>query len=124
MPIPGSGDDGNRTSELVRFDLNQEITDAWQQKPWPSGIRAKVLYKKPDFRVFLICMETAARMKEHQVDGTSSVQVLKGHIRYSAQGHAYDLQTGGLISVGASIKHEVESLGESAFLLTISWPDN
>jgi quercetin dioxygenase-like cupin family protein len=124
MPIPGSGDDGNMTSELARFDLNQEMTDAGQQKPWPSGIRAKILYKKPDFRVLLICMETAARMKEHHVDGTSSVQVLKGQLRYCAQGQTHDLQIGSLITVGASIKHEVESLGESAFLLTISWPDN
>ena len=69
-------------------------------------------------------MKTAARLKEHHVDGTSSVQVLKGHIRHSAHGQVYELQTGNLITVGASIKHEVESLDESVFLLTISWPDN
>ncbi len=45
-------------------------------------------------------------------------------MRYTAQGQAYDLQTGSLITVAASIKHEVESLEESAFLLTISWPSN
>ena len=124
MPIPGSGDDGNMTSDLAHFDLTHEIADAEQQKPWPSGIRAKTLYKKPDFRVVLISMETAARMKEHHVDGTSSVQVLKGHIRYSAQGQAHDLRMGSLITVGASIKHDVESLDQSVFILTISWPDN
>lgn len=52
------------------------------------------------------------------------LQVLKGHIRYSARGQTYELQTGNLITVGASIKHEVESLDESVFPLTISWPDN
>ena len=73
-------------------------------------------------RVVLISMETAVRLKEHHVDGTSSVQVLKGHIRYSTGGQAYDLQSGSLITLTASIAHEVESLDESAFLLTISWP--
>ena len=38
-------------------------------------------------------------------------------------GHSYELQSGNLITVGASIKHEVESLDESVFLLTIPWPD-
>jgi quercetin dioxygenase-like cupin family protein len=69
-------------------------------------------------------METGARLKEHRVNGTSSVQVLKGHIRYSMGGQSYDLQTGSLITLGASIAHEVESLDESAFLLTISRPGN
>jgi quercetin dioxygenase-like cupin family protein len=50
------------------------------------------------------------------------VQVLRGHIRYSARGQTYDLHPGSLIALGASIKHEVESLDESVFLLTISWP--
>lgn len=124
MAIPGSGSDGNMTNEFARFDLAHEIADSEQQKPWPSGIHAKTLYKKQDFRVVLISMETTARMKEHHVDGTSSVQVLKGRLRYSAQGQSYDLQMGSLITLGASIKHEVESLDESAFLLTISWPDD
>lgn len=124
MPLPGSGDDGNMTFDLARFDLTHEIANSEQRKPWPSGIYSKTLYKRDDFRVVLISMETAARLKEHHVDGTTSVQVLRGVVRYTAQGQAYDLQTGSLITVAASIKHEVESLEESAFLLTISWPSN
>jgi len=124
MPIPGSGDDGNMTADLAQFDLMREIADSEQQKPWPSGIHAKTQYKKQDFRVVLISLEASARMKEHHVDGTSSLHVLKGHLRYSTRGQAYDLQTGSLITLGASIKHEVESVVESVFLLTISWPDS
>ncbi len=124
MPIPGSGEDGNVTGDFAQFDLIREIADSERRKPWPSGIHARTLTKKPDFRVVLISMETAARLKEHHVDGTSSVQVLKGHIRYSTRGQAYDLQAGSLITLGASVEHEVESLDESAFLLTISWPGN
>jgi quercetin dioxygenase-like cupin family protein len=120
MLVPGSGEDV--TADFAHFDLMREIADSERQKPWSAGIHARILTKKPDFRVVLISMETAARLKEHHVDGTSSVQVLKGHIRYSTSGQAYDLQTGSLITPGASIAHEVASLDESAFLLTISWP--
>ena len=48
-----------------------------------SRIHAKMLFKKRDFRVVLISMNPSARMKEQHVDGTSSVQVLQGSMRYS-----------------------------------------
>lgn len=122
MPLPGSSDDGRMTADLARFDLQVEIRESEQRKPWTSGIHARTLYKTHDFRVVLISMEAAAQMKEHHVDGTSSVQVLKGHIRYSAQGQVYELRAESLLTLGASIKHWVEAMEESVFLLTISWP--
>jgi quercetin dioxygenase-like cupin family protein len=124
MSIPGSNDDGTMIADLAHFELLREIIESEQCKPWVSGIHARTLYKKQDFRVVLISMETAAQMKEHHIDGTSSVQVLKGHIRYSTKGQVYDLRAGSLLTLGASIKHEVEAMEESVFLLTISWPAN
>jgi quercetin dioxygenase-like cupin family protein len=121
-----SGDDGNMLDELAHFDLEREIADAAQTKPWPHGIHSRTLFKKPDFRVVLIAMEPAARMNEHHADGTLSVQVLKGEIsvgvQVGAQGQTYELRTGNLLTLGASLKHEVHSRGDSAFLLTIGWP--
>jgi quercetin dioxygenase-like cupin family protein len=49
--------------------------------------------------------------------------VLKGSIRFTAQGRAHTLQVNGVLTLGASIKHEVEALEEAAFLLTIAWPN-
>ncbi|HWG19148.1 MAG TPA: AraC family ligand binding domain-containing protein [Terracidiphilus sp.] len=124
MPIPGSADDGTMTADLAQFDLARELAEFERHKPWPSGTYARTLFKKSDFRVVLICMEAAAAIREHHADGTSSVQVLKGAIRYKTQGQIYELKTGSLLTLGASIKHDVEAIDESAFLLTISWPDN
>jgi quercetin dioxygenase-like cupin family protein len=124
MPLLESGDDGNMTDDRACFDLTLEIADSEQQKPWPSGIHAKTLYKKQDFRAVLISMEAGARMQEHHVDGTTSVQMLSGHVRYSTEGQTYDLKAMSLMTVGASIKHAVEAVEASVFLLTISWPAN
>lgn len=110
--------DGN----LAQFDLQREIEESSREKPWPSGIHSKTLVKQPDFRAVLIAMESGARMKEHHADGTISVQPVKGRIRINAEGGAHDLQPGQLLTLGASIKHDVESLDDSAFLLTIAWP--
>ncbi|HEV2620050.1 MAG TPA: cupin domain-containing protein [Acidobacteriaceae bacterium] len=123
MAIPEAGKDGNMVAELGEFDLAAEIAAARSLKPWPSGIHAKTLFKKDDFRVVLISMETGAHMKEHHVDGTSSVQVLEGAIRYSTLGRTHTLHPGTLLTLAASIPHDVEAIDQSVFLLTISWPD-
>ena len=116
--------DGTMIDRLAQFDLHQEIADSDQKKPWQSGHFAKTLFKKHDLRVVLITMENAAKMKEHHADGTISVQVLKGQIRFSVHGKPHDLKSGNLLTLSASIKHEVEALEDSAFLLTISWPSD
>ena len=124
MPVSSSGEEGNIAEDFLQFDLMREIDNSERKKPWSFGIHTRVLTKTADFRIVLISMEAAARLKEHHVDGTSSVQVLKGRIRYSTGGQAYDLQAGNLITLAALIAHEVESLDDSAFLLTIAWPGN
>jgi quercetin dioxygenase-like cupin family protein len=114
--------DGTMVDKIAQFDLPKEMADSEQKKPWPSGIYAKTLFKKHDLRVVLISMQNAAHMKEHHADGTLSIQVLKGHLHVSVNGKSHDLPTGTLFTLGHSIRHDVEAKGDSAFLLTISWP--
>jgi quercetin dioxygenase-like cupin family protein len=114
--------DGTMVDKMAQFDLLKEIADSEQKKPWQSGHNAKTLFKKHDFRIVLITMEAAARMKEHHADGTISIQVLKGHVRVTIQGKPHDLRVGNLFTLAGSIRHDVEAVAESAFLLTISWP--
>ena len=92
MQTSVSADDGVMIANLAHFDLEHEMAEFEQHKPWPKGIHSKTLFKKKDFRVVLICMEAAARIEEHHADGTSSVQMLKGHIRYKTQGKVHDLR--------------------------------
>ena len=117
-----SQQDGTMIDKIAQFDLAREIADAEQKKPWPAGLYSKTLFKKHDFRVVLISMQSDARMKEHHTDGTLSLHVLRGQIRVSVNGKPHDLPTGTLFTLGASIRHDVEAKSDSAFLLTISWP--
>jgi len=114
--------DGTMVDKIAQFDLPKEIADSEQKKPWQSGLYSRTLFKKHDFRIVLITMEAVARMKEHHADGTLSIQVLKGHIRVTIHGKPHDLHAGNLFTLGASIRHDVEAIDASAFLLTISWP--
>jgi quercetin dioxygenase-like cupin family protein len=114
--------DGNISDDFAQFDLLQEVADSEKKKPWQSGHYAKTLFKKSDFRAVLITMETSSKLKEHHTDGTISIQVLKGQIRFTVLGQSHTLAIGNLFTLGPSIKHEVEATQDSAFLLTISWP--
>lgn len=114
--------DGTMIDKLAQFDLPKEIADSEQKKPWQAGHYAKTLFKKHDLRVVLISLQDAATMKEHHADGTLSVQVLKGKIRFNVAGKSHDLGVGNLFTLAGSIRHDVEAIGDSAFLLTISWP--
>lgn len=123
MTIEGFADDGTMLMDFAQLDLAQEMLNSEQTKPWQTGHTARTLFKKADFRMVLISMEKGSVLKEHHADGTISVQVLKGSIRFTAQGETHTLQANSMAALGASIKHEVEALEESAFLLTIAWPN-
>ena len=119
-----SQQDGTMIDRQAQFDLLKEIAESAQKKPWQSGLYSRTLFKKHDLRVVLISMENGAHMKEHHADGTLSLHVLKGHIRFNVHGKPHDLPTGSLFTLAASVRHDVEAVGDSAFLLTISWPSD
>jgi quercetin dioxygenase-like cupin family protein len=123
MTSEGFADDGTMLKDLAQFDLAQEMKDSEQQRPWPMGHFARTLFKKSDFRMVLISMEKGSVLNEHHAGGTISVQALKGTIRLTAQEKAYELRANNVVTLAASIKHQIEALDESAFLLTIAWPD-
>jgi quercetin dioxygenase-like cupin family protein len=123
MTTEGFAKDGMMIKELALFNLAQEINDPKQKLPWPAGHIARTLFKRPDFRMVLIVMDRNSVLKEHHVDGTISVHVLKGKIRLTAQGEAHELQASEIVTLSAAIRHDVEALDDSAFLITIAWPD-
>jgi quercetin dioxygenase-like cupin family protein len=114
---------GRNVADLMEFDLAQEMAEAEKKKPWAMGRFAQTLVKRPDMRVVLISIEKGAELKEHHADGSISVQVLRGAVRFAAGAEARILKAGQAVSLGASIKHEVQALEDAAFLLTISWPE-
>jgi quercetin dioxygenase-like cupin family protein len=108
--------------DFARFDLEAEIRDSESRKPWPSAKHSKTLVNKDDLRLVLFTMESGATIKEHHADGSITVQVLRGEIRFRAQEQDHSLQAGQMLTLGRTIRHAVESIGDSAFLLTISRP--
>jgi len=111
-------------ADVLQFDLFKEIEELRKQDSWQreTGRSSTTLVKQQDFRIVLVLMKADTRMREHQADARISIQVLSGRIRIHLEGQSIGLTAGGLLALDCGLRHDVESLEESAFLLTISWP--
>ena len=51
------------------------------------------------------------------------MQAIAGHIRMHVHDKVFDLPAGHLLAPERALPHDVEALEDSAFLLTIAWPE-
>jgi quercetin dioxygenase-like cupin family protein len=107
---------------FLEFDLNAQIQQLKGEPAWPNGRNAKTIVKYPDFTIVLMLMKAKTRIEEHHADGRISVQTIAGHIRMHVTGKDFDLPVGHLLALDHEVRHDVEALEDSAFLLTIARP--
>lgn len=110
---------------MIQTNIRDEIqklkdASAWQQ---PVGRSSETLVKYENFRVVLVVMKQGSRMNGHHADGPISIHALHGRIRlHLPESQPAELGSGDILALERGVKHDVEAIEESAFLLTISWP--
>ncbi|HWG87455.1 MAG TPA: cupin domain-containing protein [Candidatus Acidoferrales bacterium] len=109
---------------ILSFDLDAEIQRLRDENAWQGGRNSKTLVKHPNFRVVLTVLKSNARLHEHKAAGRISVQAVAGHIQMHIEGKVFDLLPGHLLALEREIAHDVEALEDSAFLLTLAWPED
>ncbi len=109
----------------LAFDLPAEIKRLHREESWQgeAGRSSKTLVKHPDLRIVLITMKAHKRMQEHHAAGRISIQTLAGHVRLHLPEGDVDLPAGSLLALDRALPHDVEAVKQSAFLLSISWPE-
>ncbi len=107
---------------VEKLDLEAEISDLESLMPWPKGLTSRMLLKSADLRILLIAMQAGATMKEHHSDGRTSIHPLRGRIRIRVAGQVQELSPQQVLLLDRSVKHDVEAIEPSVFLLTIAWP--
>jgi len=86
-----------------------------------EGHTARTLVREQDLRIVLVVMKAGARIAEHRANDTASVHTLSGHVRLELPGKTSDLPAGRLLVLERGLRHDVEAVVESAFLLTLGW---
>ena len=109
---------------MIQTSIPDEIeklrnSPSWQQS---AGRSSETLVKYADFRIVLVLMKQGSHMNDHHTDGPISIHCLQGRIHlHLPNGQGVELKPEGILALDRGVKHDVEALEESAFLLTISW---
>ena len=101
----------------------EQIGHLRQEPYWQSGRNSKTIVKYPDFRIVLTAIKANTTIHEHHAAGRISVQTVEGRIRMHAGGKEFDLPAGRLLVLDRAMPHDVVAIEDSAFLLTIAWPE-
>lgn len=116
--------DRSLSGEVLAFRLEDET--ATLEAPdalLRTGRSARTLVKQGPLRVTLIAIAPAGSIAEHHAEGPITVQPLSGEILFRIDGGAvHTLRPGDLLSVGAGVRHSVESRTGGTFLLTAVLP--
>jgi len=114
---------GERTVDapLVTIDLPKFMEQIKTEPAWLNGPRnAITVFKSERLRLVLIALHAGAEMPTHTADGTISVQVLEGRLRFGTANESVQLEKGQLVTLHERIPHSVLALEESLFLLTLT----
>jgi quercetin dioxygenase-like cupin family protein len=111
-------------SRSAEFDFAKELEELRTSPEWESGIARKMLIGYPDLQVTLRRMKAGKRIPEHYNSGRICVQTVVGHIRMHADGKLFDIPQGKMLVLDRAVTHDVEAVEESAFLLTVAYPEN
>lgn len=111
---------------VIRHDIGTELMKLQNAPSWQreSGRSAETLVKYEEFRIILVRMKLGSYMSHHRAEGPISIQIIQGRIRvHLPDDRTEDLKQGDLLTLDRGLEHDVEALEESAFLLTIAWPE-
>jgi quercetin dioxygenase-like cupin family protein len=85
-----------------------------------SGHRQETLYKHGNTTVSLFLFGHLTRLAPHRAKGIVCIQVIRGHLRITAEGQSHDLRAGQLLVLGSGVEHDLVAPEESEMLLTVS----
>jgi len=107
----------------LAFDLGEQIDQLQKEPYWQSGRNSKTIVHHADFRVVVTAIQANTTIHEHRTAGRLAVQILRGHLRMHADGKEFDLPAGRILVVDQAVPYDMHAVEDSAFLLTIAWPD-
>ena len=108
---------GGVSFDLAALDRELRTEAAYEA----SGFASRTLIRESDLRVVLAVMKAGARMANHHAEETASVHVLSGRLRLHLPLAPVDLPSGHVLALEAHLRHDVEALEQSAFLLSLGW---
>ena len=104
----------------LTFDLNREM-DALMARGQTEadGLASKTLVKQGPMRITLVTVRQGGTLHPHHVEAPSSIQMLRGTMRFMSDGGEVLIAADDLLTLAPSVVHEGTALSDCALLLTI-----
>ena len=108
---------------LMAFAIAEEISKInADQRTTNQRKRSAVLAKNEHVRIVLAVLSRGEALQEHETEGQITVTVVQGAISFNALNERRNLGAGDLLTLQAGIRHSVEALEDSAFVITVCSP--
>jgi quercetin dioxygenase-like cupin family protein len=108
---------------MMAFVIAEEISKIKADQPSTNqGKRSAVLAKNEHVSIVLAVLARGEALQEHQTEGQITVTVVQGAIRFDALNERVRLNAGDLLTLRPGIRHSVEALEDSAFVITVCAP--
>jgi quercetin dioxygenase-like cupin family protein len=108
---------------MMAFAIAEEISKIKADQPSTNqGKRSAVLAKNEHVSIVLAVLARGEALQEHQTEGQITVTVVQGAIRFDALNERVRLNAGDLLTLRPGIRHSVEALEDSAFVITLCAP--
>jgi len=119
--IPPTSEQRSLDGSLLTFDISTLLTQIKSEDEWQKGERnATTLLQSHGLRIVLVAMHAGALIKQHQTNSPFSFQVIEGKIKFNTPTKSVTVTKGQVLTLHPDIRHDLEAIEESAFLLTLA----
>ena len=106
---------------MAVFDLGRQLESVRLQEPAQAGTdRTVILLKTDSLRVIFRSFSAGASLPTHTAPGPITVQVLDGHIEFTAGTQTTPVRKGEVLALESGLPHSVRALSNSAILITVA----
>jgi quercetin dioxygenase-like cupin family protein len=109
------------SGDVLRFELLSEVSGLHELAALSGTGRAgKTLVKEDSLRITQLALQKGMRLPWHEVAGTISIQVLRGHLQMVTADGKLDLAPGALVVLASGVHHAGRAMNDCVMLITMS----
>jgi len=121
LPMRDSVATFTEASPMAVFDVGAQLESVRLQDPAQAEKdRTVILLKTDSLRLIFRSFSEGASLPTHKAPGPITVQVLDGHIEFTAGTRTTPIRKGEVLALESGVPHSVKALSNSAILITVA----
>jgi len=109
----------SESSPMEVFDVGTQL-ESLRQQDQAGQDRTVILLKTDSLRLIFRTLSAGATLPTHKAPGPITVQVLDGHIEFTAGTQTTPVRKGEILALDNGVPHSVKAVQQSAILITVA----